>query len=142
MAQYAPVDRDSWILKFKKNPLGILSFTILLLATFLAIFAYVLAPDNAPNDNSMHLSLAAKPPGYQVMMCVIPNKEVSQVGFWEAFLHGKPKRNTEIPITAYQWQKNTLKLQLLAPDADGKLTQVIEAGHWLNTSELLTKSDL
>ena len=61
------IQKDSWILKFVKNPLGILSFALLVLATVLALLAYVIAPDNSPNANSMHLSIAAKSPGYSVL---------------------------------------------------------------------------
>jgi len=110
---------DSWGLKFIKNPLGLLSFILLILATFLALFAYVLAPDDSPNANNMHLSIAAKPPGFEVLMCIVPNLEATEVSQWTAFLYGRPKGVLEIPITQYKEVANGLEVTLLQPAADG-----------------------
>ena len=110
---------DSWGLKFIKNPLGLLSFILLILATFLALFAYVLAPDDSPNANNMHLSIAAKPPGFEVLMCVVPNLEAPEVSQWSAFLYGRPKGVLEIPITQYKEVADGLEVTLLQPAADG-----------------------
>jgi peptide/nickel transport system permease protein len=110
---------DSWVLKFIKNPLGLLSFILLLLATFLALFAYVLAPDDSPNANNMHLSIAAKPPGFKVLMCVVPNLKAPEVSQWAAFLYGKPKGVLELPITQYKEVANGVEVTLLQATADG-----------------------
>lgn len=119
MQPKARVNADSWVLKFAKNPLGIFSLALLILAVFFAIFAYVLAPDDSPNANTMHLSLAAKPPGFSVMMCMVPNIEASKESSWEAFLYGRPKGYVELPITDYTLLDEGLQVTLLQTDAEG-----------------------
>ena len=123
MHSKATVQVDSWVLKFLKNPLGLLSFALLITATFLAVFAYTLAPDDSPNANNMHLSIAAKPPGFQVMMCVLPNLEAPKVSSWSAFLYGRPKGALELPIVDYQLTDQGLKVTLLQSEPDGEQTK-------------------
>lgn len=130
----ATVQGDAWFLKFVKNPLGLLSFALLLGATFLAVFAYVLAPDDSPNANNMHLSIAAKPPGFRVLMCVVPNLDTPKVTRWESFLYGTPKGVLELPISDYSLKEQGLQVTLLQAEADGVQTQYF-------TYEQLTKDE-
>ena len=54
--------------KFKKNTTGVLSFWFIVVCGFIAIFAYVLAPDNSNNANQMHLEIHSKKPGFEVLI--------------------------------------------------------------------------
>lgn len=123
MYTQATVQGNSRILKFMKNPLGLLSLILLLAAIFLAVFAYVLAPDDSPNANNMHLSIAAKPPGFNVLMCVLPNLQAPKVSSWEAFLYGTPKGFIELPIKDYTLSDSGLQVTLLQAEADGVQTK-------------------
>ncbi len=123
MHTQATVQGKSWVLKFLKNPLGLLSFALLIIATALAVFAYVLAPDDSPNANNMHLSIAAKPPGFKVLMCVLPNLQAPEVSPWTAFLYGRPKGELEIPIKNYTLTDQGLTLNLLQAEPDGVETK-------------------
>ena len=86
--------------KFKKNLWGVFSFGIIVLFTFFAIFAYVLAPDNSTNANQMHLSIHSKPPGFKVLMLEIP----SDVATKETgdYLFGFKENHSEIPLLDYK----------------------------------------
>lgn len=126
------IQKDSWILKFVKNPLGILSFALLVLATVLALLAYVIAPDNSPNANSMHLSIAAKSPGYSVLMCLVPTNQNIDVSWWETLIYGSPKGVVELPIKAYKQISEGIEVTLLQADTDGTTKKVF-------TTQALTK---
>jgi len=76
--------------KFKRNSWGVFSFIFLCACTFLALFAYVLAPDDSKNANQMHLSIHSKSPGFKVKMLKIPYAEEEQNSFSEFFI-GKKK---------------------------------------------------
>lgn len=60
--------------KFKKNSIGVFSFWYIILCGFIAIFAYVFAPDNSSNANQMHLEIHSKKPGFEVLMLTIPTQ--------------------------------------------------------------------
>ncbi len=95
--------------KFKKNYWGVFSFAFLVLCILVAIFAYVLAPDNSQNANQMHLSIHSKSPGFQVEMLTIPSEKVSQNQFSILFF-GKKSADTEIPISNFQITKNSFQI--------------------------------
>ena len=118
------IQKDSWILKFVKNPMGILSFALLVLATVLALLAYVIAPDNSPNANSMHLSIAAKPPGYSVLMFLAPTDQNIDVSSWKTLIYGSPKAFVELPITAFKQIPEGIEVTLLQADSDGTTKKI------------------
>lgn len=68
-------DKNSALQKFKKNPIGVLSFFYILLIGLIAIFAYQFAPDNSPNANFMHLEIHSKPPGFNCDILEVRGQE-------------------------------------------------------------------
>ena len=86
--------------KFRKNLWGVFSLGFLILCVFLAIFAYVLAPDDSQNANQMHLSIHSKEPGFSSTILTIPSKAYEQSGF-SKFFFGRKNASTEIPISKY-----------------------------------------
>ncbi|TYA94734.1 ABC transporter permease, partial [Seonamhaeicola marinus] len=57
--------------KFKKNFWGVFSCFFLVFVGVIAVFAYVIAPDNTKHANQMHLSIHSKKPGFKVTMLSI-----------------------------------------------------------------------
>lgn len=98
--------------KFKKNKIGVLSFWYIILCGFIAVFAYVLAPDNSSNANQMHLEIHTKKPDFKVLMLTIPPKKTEKQSFFNTLLFGKKSQKTEIPILNYNISKNNLIVQL------------------------------
>lgn len=95
--------------KFKKNSWGVFSLIFLCLGILVALFAYVLAPDNSKNANQMHLSIHSKSPGFKVEMLRIPSAE-NKNNFISALFFGKHSAATEIPISNFSIVNNTLKI--------------------------------
>lgn len=77
-----------------KNPLGAISLLYIVIVTFCAIAASVLAPDKTANANQMHLSIHSKAPGFSIQLLGIPS---STGGLIE-----------EIPIEDYYWKHDVL----------------------------------
>ncbi len=94
--------------KFKKNSLGVVAATFIIFVTLLAIFAYVLAPDNVANANQMHLAIHTKPPGFEVQMLRIPIQNVAKKNSFKKFLFGDAVRFEELPILSYETQGNSI----------------------------------
>ncbi len=94
--------------KFKKNFWGVLSFWFIVACAFIAIFAYILAPDHSQNANQMHLSIHSKPPGFSTTMLTIPSKIPTTQSWLNTVCFGTLNRDTETPISSYTIQNNTL----------------------------------
>ncbi|WP_460217883.1 ABC transporter permease [Psychroserpens sp. MEBiC05023] len=94
--------------KFKKDFWGVLSFWIIVLIGLIALFAYVIAPDDSQNANQMHLSIHSKRPGFEVQMLSIPTEIETTQNLFSQLLLGKINNNTEIPISAYTVENNKL----------------------------------
>lgn len=94
--------------RFKKNFWGVLSFWFLVVCGFVALFAYVLAPDNTRFANQMHLSVHSKPPGFQVQMLTVPSQIEKKEPFLKQVFFGKQYSDTEIPISSIRFSENEL----------------------------------
>jgi len=90
-----------------KNLSGIISLIFIILVGFIALFGYVLAPDNSKNANQMHLSIHSKSPGFQVDMFVIPNKVENQ-SLIDKFLNGNKNPDKVIPVIDWTMDNDTL----------------------------------
>lgn len=106
--------------KFRKNIWGVFSFTFLVICVLVAIFAYVLAPDNSKNANQMHLSVHSKQPGFTVNMLTIPGDEVTQNAF-SVFFFGKKTTASEIPIASYTTSADAIEIMEYTSDGESGL---------------------
>ncbi|SNR14650.1 ABC transporter permease [Tenacibaculum jejuense] len=96
--------------KFKKNKLGVFSFSYIVLCGLIAIFCYVLAPDNSNSANQMHLEIHSKPPGFNVLMLKIPNQQQEKTSLYTTLIEGKKNDFKELPILSYSVQNNILEV--------------------------------
>lgn len=112
--------------KFKKNFWGVFSFCFIVLAAFISVFAYVLAPDNSTNANQMHLSIHSKPPGFSVLMLYVPLEKVKEQSFFSKVFLGEKNTATEIPISSYTLLNGELTYTEYASDGLEGITKTIE----------------
>ncbi|MBW2960446.1 ABC transporter permease [Mesonia aestuariivivens] len=97
--------------RFKKNFWGVFSFWFVLLFFFLALGAYLIAPDDSENANQMHLPIHSKSPGFTVTMLEIPSAvRTNEKSWWSQLFFGKKMVNNEIPINSYAFEKDQLKV--------------------------------
>tara|TARA_R110001632_G_scaffold6324_3_gene25756 strand:+ start:16970 stop:18049 length:1080 start_codon:yes stop_codon:yes gene_type:complete len=97
------------IRKFKQNKIGLISFWFVVFCGFIAVFGYLVAPDNSENANQMHIEIHSKKPGFSVEMLTIPNKESSNQSWLNKIFFGTKNTNTEIPIKSYQIKGDVLE---------------------------------
>ena len=102
--------------KFKKNLWGVLSFCLIVLVGLIAIFAYVLSPDNSENANQMHLTIHSKKPGFKVQMLTIPSQIENEQSTFSKLFFGVKDTDTEIPITDYKIENQQLVYTEYASD--------------------------
>lgn len=98
------------IQKFKKNKTGVVSFWYIILCGFIAVFCYVLAPDNSNSANQMHVEIHSKKPGFSVEILTIPSEEESTQSWFNKFIYGKQISSTGIPIKSHKTEGNKLQV--------------------------------
>lgn len=111
--------------KFKKNFWGVFSFVFIVFVGLLAVFAYVLAPDDSQNANQMHLSIHSKRPGFTVSMLRVPGDTVEQSWLGRHFT-GVKDTGTEIPITSFELHGNEVEYTPYIDDGSKMLTKTVD----------------
>ncbi len=126
--------------KFKKNFWGVLSFSFIAFCALIAVFAYVLAPDDSKNANQMHLSIHSKPPGFSVKMLTIPSSaKIVDQSIFDKLFFGKNNTATEIPIERYILLDNAVKI---SPYSEGEITEVSKEINFDQFPGNLTSNDI
>ncbi|AWA29602.1 peptide transporter [Flavobacterium magnum] len=110
--------------KFRKNFWGVFSFAFIVLVMLLAIFAYVLAPDNSQNANQMHLSIHSRKPGFSVTMLSIPSGEKAESAI-SGYVSGFPSMANEIPIRRYELKNNEIVYEEYNEDPSVKIVKSV-----------------
>ncbi|UPS92114.1 MULTISPECIES: ABC transporter permease [unclassified Bizionia] len=123
--------------KFKKDFWGVFSLGFIVFVGIISIFAYVIAPDNSQFANQMHLSIHSKKPGFTVQMLTIPQETEIEDSFFSSIFFGKKIQDTEIPITSYSIQNNTLTYTEYASDGLEGMTKTIDM-NGLSESDLIS----
>ncbi|WP_435134309.1 ABC transporter permease [Formosa sp. A9] len=102
--------------KFKHNFWGVFSFCFIVVVGLIAVFAYVLAPDNSQHANQMHLAIHSKKPGFTVQMLTLPSAANQNQNALEKLFFGDINANTETPILTNNLQSGTLYYTEYASD--------------------------
>lgn len=98
--------------KFKRNLWGVLSFWFIICCVLMAVFAYIIAPDNSANANQMHLAIHSMSPGFKVQMLHLPNPDKETEKGIKKFFYGMEYADEEIPISDYTFKEGQLHVNL------------------------------
>lgn len=89
------------IRKLRKNPLGILSFAVIVAAALITIFAYFIATDKTENANRQDLTIAYAPMGHQQLTLEIPLDNYTNSYSLHDLFFGKEIDSEQISIVRY-----------------------------------------
>lgn len=103
-------NNDTWK-QLKKNKLAFAGLVIISLSILIAIFGYVLAPDNTPNADLQTVEIQAKKPGYAQLFLKLPKKNSIHNNWLLNFFSGKPAEYTFIPISKYNVTADILHVE-------------------------------
>lgn len=118
--------------RFKKNAIGTISLCYILFVGFVAVFAYLLAPDSSKYANQMHLSIHSKPPGFKVEMLVHPSENLVAQSFFNRLFYGNKSPDFEIPVLNYRIENQSIIYQ---PYNTEKLEMVSEVLNFTDTNK-------
>ncbi|RYY69984.1 MAG: ABC transporter permease [Chitinophagaceae bacterium] len=97
--------------RLKKRRAAFVSLIIILLAAFVAIFGYLIAPDNTPFADLQTVEIQARKPGYEQLFLKIPHNKAVGGNALQHFFFGKPSAYNYLPITSYKVEANDLVVQ-------------------------------
>ena len=86
------------------------SLIFVILCGFVAIFAYLIAPDNSSNANQMNLEIHSKKPGFEVLMLSIPSNNKVNQSYFSKIVSGDKNQSIEIPISKYTISTNSISI--------------------------------
>lgn len=121
------------LLRFKKNLWGVLSFMIIVIIGFVAVFAYQLAPDNSENANQMQISLHSKPPGFKVTILNIPSQIENNQSQLSKWFFGYKNTDNQIPISSYKIENDLLKYVEFTPNSNLEIVKEVPLSVFPNT---------
>lgn len=103
--------RSTWR-RLKRNKGALLGMVVIALSLFIALFAYLLAPDGTPNANRMIVEIGGQKPGFHQQFLLLPKERtIAPVGFISRLLGGREDRFQYIPITGYTATTDSLVIQ-------------------------------
>ena len=94
--------------RLKKNKGAMFGLIVIALAFLIAIFGYLIAPDNSPNADLQTVEIQAKKPGYAQLFLKIPEGKYWE-GFWiDHLMNGEKIHYQFIPISGYSIHNDSL----------------------------------
>lgn len=84
--------------RFLKNRGAVSALVFIALITLLALFAYPLAPDDAPDAHTLQVEIAAREPGFTLSFIRLYQTPPQPTTFVEYLFHGEPKNYVWIPL--------------------------------------------
>ena len=88
----------------RRNFLGIICFGYIFFVFVISVFAYVLAPDNSSNANTMNLSIHSKKPGFKTEMINLKEEKSKKISLRSIFLVQKNR--------SIKFQLSNMKLRM------------------------------
>jgi oligopeptide transport system permease protein len=95
--------------RLKKNKSAIIGIVIIILFFLIAIFAYLLAPDNTTNANRQIVEIGRKKPGKEQLFFK-EKRTAGTTSFLQTLLDGKKDNYNYIPIESYTIQQDSIYL--------------------------------
>lgn len=103
--------------KFKKNKLALFSFGYIVFCGFIAVFAYVLAPDNSPNARTQHIEIHTENPLFKTLLLKQYTSNPKKQSFINRVFFGSNNYPIEKPINSFTIKNDSLFLHLYSKDS-------------------------
>ena len=108
MQQSLSYNQQTWK-RLKKNKSAIFGLFTIMVAVLLALFGYLIAPDNSANADLQTVEIQARKPGYTQQFLKVPDIKNSSYSNWFTILVSGNKNNYRlIPISGYAVKNDSL----------------------------------
>ncbi len=117
------------IAALSRNKTAMASLYGIIIAVLIAVLGYLITPDNSPYANEQHIEIAAKKPGYSVMMLKIRNNDLPvRQSFIKTLLYGRRSDYTYLPAGKYRFENNRI---IVSPPEEEESATGIEYSFYL-----------
>ncbi len=131
MQQSLSYNQQTWR-RLKKNKSALFGLFIISIAVLLALFGYLVAPDNSPNADLQTVEIQAKKPGYTQQFLKVPDfKNSSSENWFTILLSGKKNNYRLIPVSGYTVKNDTLLINKFI-DEDTSVVQYFSINQLTN----------
>ncbi|MGG9962137.1 ABC transporter permease [Ferruginibacter sp. SUN106] len=107
MQQSFSFKQQTWK-RLKKNKGAVFGLFIITIAVLLAIFGYLIAPDNSPNADLQTVEIQAKKTGYTQQFLKIPERKYFGGNWIDRLFNGEKNHYKLIPISGYKIKNDSL----------------------------------
>lgn len=98
--------------RLKKNKGALAGLVVIIIAFFIAVFAYFIAPDPSPYANRIILEIGGEKPGFrQTFIKVKKDKDVAEAGFFQQLISGKEDVYYYVPISRYEKKDDSIVVE-------------------------------
>ncbi len=102
-------DTSKFWKRFRRNPPAVASLWFIGLATFVAVFGYLLAPDDSPNADFQILELALRDPGFRAeLLPVRLNISTEKTSFLKKIWSGEPPTAKLTPLEKWEMKNDSI----------------------------------
>ena len=124
--------------KLRQHKSAMFGLYVIVAAMLLAVFCYVLVPDNSPDSNAMSLQISLLPPGSSVDFLKTPRPENEQPSFLSRLFSGKPLRYNLIPVASWRTVNDTIYYEEYVGDATvkGEVNKMVLSGSGYDGTKL------
>jgi oligopeptide transport system permease protein len=85
--------------RLKKNKGAMFGLVVIALSFVVALFAYILAPDNTTNANQMTVEIGGMKPGFTMQFLLVKNGSVESSSLISRLINGNKDSYTLVPVT-------------------------------------------
>ncbi|HPH23762.1 MAG TPA: ABC transporter permease [Chitinophagaceae bacterium] len=102
--------------RFKKNKGALFAVVLIALSFLLAIFGYMIAPDNSTNANRIIPEIGSKKPGFTIQLLQLKREQQTANSYLHSLLKGKEDAFTFIPIISFYEKGDSLVYEKFIDD--------------------------
>jgi ABC-type dipeptide/oligopeptide/nickel transport system permease subunit len=130
MQQSLSYNQQTWK-RLKKNKSALLGLFIICITVLLALFCYLVAPDNSPNADLQTVEIQAKKAGYTQQFLKTPESKHWARSWIEQLVNGKQRFYRLIPISGYTVKNDSLLINKFI-DEDTSVVQYFSVNQLTN----------
>lgn len=106
--------------RFFRNTTGVCSFIFIVLCALIAIFAYIIIPDQTPYANNQNLEICLQKPGFSCQFLKVKKaNDVEQRSFFNRLLNGQPSDYRTLPFDSLRVDNDFTTVYLFNPEKKG-----------------------
>ena len=94
--------------RLKKNKGAMAGLVMIVIAIFIALFSYLIAPDTSPYANRIILEIGGEKPGFSQAFLLVKKAEHSSTGFINGIFTGTPDTYEYIPISSQRIKADSI----------------------------------